>query len=116
IDQDVDGVGMDQLSRLSVCHFADVDKAIEALLEAPAHRTPVIRAVGVSDDLKAAAVMALNQPGEQKSRRMLVEIRREIAEPDPLAQPRLPATKCGAARNRDLGSNPASAVELFFRG
>ena len=114
VDQDVDGVGMDPLGRLPVPHIAYIDEAIEGTGEARAYPAARVGTVGIADDLKIAAVVEFDQLGNQKRHRMRTEIRGEIAEPYPIAWPRLWARKHRAFGHCHFSGDPKSAVEQFL--
>jgi hypothetical protein len=43
VDQDIDSVGVDELRRIPVRGFGDIDKAVEGGGEASADRTSIVR-------------------------------------------------------------------------
>ena len=80
IDQDVDVVGPDARRGVAVRQRIDVGEAVESRNQPRAHAAARIGAIGVAVDLEAVAVVALDQFGDQISGRVVVKIRRQIAD------------------------------------
>src|SRR6185437_8380839 len=79
INQDVDFVAMDVFRGLAVRAGVNVDKAVKRGLQPRAHRTAIIRTVGISENLEAVAVVAFKQLDHQSRCGVLVEISRQVA-------------------------------------
>lgn len=67
-----------------VAFAAHIFEMVEGPPDACAHRAPVVRPEGNAGDLEAAAVMALEQFGQELCRGMLVEVGGKIGQPDPV--------------------------------
>ena len=103
IDQDVDAVGRDLRRRLIVGHAGDVGPVIDAGLGAGLRRVGPVDPAVIGEDLEVLAVVLLDDVGHGKADRMLAQVGRHIADPQPqrIAPPcprldmrRAPASAC----------------------
>ena len=113
VDQDVDPVGMHLLGGRRRRHVSDVDEPIKGAGEASAHCAAIIRTAGIADDPEPSAVVTVDHSSDQKRYRMLAEVRRQIAEADPLARV-FPRARESPGRHGHVGRNPADAGELLL--
>jgi hypothetical protein len=66
---------MDLIRRLSIRHFAEIDKTVEGTDKPPPDCAPIVLVEGIANDLEASAVVLLDHSGDQGSYRMSVKIR-----------------------------------------
>ncbi len=90
IDGDIDAHVRHKHRRLAIAHGVDVVEAVESGNEALAQAAAVVRPERNSDHLETAAVMPLDQFGDQLADGMLAKIRREIRDLDALVPPSFP--------------------------
>ncbi len=88
VDQDVDLVLGDAAGGLRLRPVADVDDAVEGVLEPPAVFIYRWRGEVIADDLEPLPVLRLDHPGDEVGGRMVAEIPGKIAD----AQPYSPVT------------------------
>ena len=84
VDQDVDFIGADARGGGLVGHLLDRHMMIERRQHPGAHVAAIVAGGIIAPDLEARAVVAFQKLGDQVAHRMAAEIRRQIADPQPV--------------------------------
>ena len=106
VDEDVDLVIANDARRLLVGKVADDAVVIEPGDHALPNLAAIFQSGTIAIDLEAAAIMALEQFGHEKAHRVAAEIRRQVANPDPVVS--VLHDRAEAVRNGcNLACNPA---------
>lgn len=82
VDQDVDPVRKDDPGGLRVLHGRDVPPLVRQFLQASSDRV-LLRPIGVTDELRVLPGVVPGDRHEEEGDRMVLEVRRDIADPEP---------------------------------
>src|SRR6185437_3383192 len=85
IDQDIDMILMDRLGGVAMREPADIHEAVKGASQPRTHRTAIVDAIAIGHNLETIAIVGLEQARHQLCGGVLMEVAREIAEPNATA-------------------------------
>ena len=90
IDRDVDLHLAQPRRHFVIAGLSNIDEALERAFEAGAHRSTHVGTEGHGDRFEPSPIMPLEQPGRQPCRRMIVEVRGDVGNANPVVLVPLP--------------------------
>ena len=118
IDRDVESIPAGELGDGLVIQRADIVEDVDRPPDPLLHLVMLCRAVGISMDLEAVPVVQLEQPRHQVHGRMVVEVGREIADPQLAGPRRWPRDRLGddvaqILGGIEFGTHPVPLGRIF---